>query len=899
MTLKVKKPIKAWNKVVKFKFSKLFKSMTKSVVSFWGLTPYHGLKDLIESLRAISLEDDLSGSAYRLILISIINSVYELLEENKDLLHHDLNELNKIYDSKDFIALLDRLENILEKSETTISESWFKSPTSIDVFGLFKTEYENWLLMFGLTTLQVDLIIDRLDSYFIWNLNNEWRSNYEAYNLIFQHLKTPFTNATKREIDWSTYESYLYKQIEEPVFEEVFSIKQVFIPPRGYVTTENKERIEKIGEHEYFEKELIVHDVFPFLKSWVEKPDHPLKIISGGPGSGKSTLTKMFSNELGSKRAAHILYIPLQHYNINKSLSESISELIRFEGILDFNPLEEIHSLTKKLVLVFDGLDELSKQGTLAKEVAKEFVNEVNRTLSIVNSSEIKLLCIITGRILSIQDQFSIRKSANNIINLLPYFVPKEDRESYVDKSNLLKDDHRKIWWKKYTKVKHGKSRAYPKNLQNASLIEITSQPLLNYLVALSYDRKKINFSKKTNLNEIYEDLIRSVFNRKYEKERHSALNELDISEENFIRILEEIAVSAWQNGEVRITTVQKINEHIKANKLSSLFKEFQKGAQAGITRLLTAFYFRQKGLDNLQHKTFEFTHKSFGEYLIARRLVRVLKLCLSRINEHKLDPDSGWDIPETLKRFIEITGQNTIDNYIYEFLKNEFKLLEKKHCIEYQDILVEMIQYVLNSAMPVELINPRLNSHLLERETANKAEENLFCLLHLSGTFSDKRIKIEWPDETSLGNLISRLNQSKKVGIRTYLSNMVIENQELSSRGLTMANFANSILRKVVFSGADLWGADFTNSIIENCNFYRASIHFAILHSTKLVYPKDYDSPSLTIGQLLSCKSLYNLKGLNEGVKSKILDINKDAFKKTQVPMDAIIKDHYINKYQ
>ena len=912
MKLKVKKPISKWNKLLKFNFSDFFKSITKSVVSFWGLTPYHGVKDLIDSLKSISFENDISGNAYKLILISIINSVYEILEQNKDKLSSKYQTLDKIYDSQEFIDLLDRLDTILGNTETTITNSWFKTPTKIDVYKKFKLEYKNWLILFGLTEPQTNLILESLDTYFIWNLNNEWRANFEEYNPIFQHLNTPFTDASKKEVEWMTYESFLSKQLEESVFEEMFSIRQVYIPLRGYLTNENKERIQKIGEHEFYKTEHIVCDVSTFLSNWIKSPDSHFKIISGGPGSGKSTLTKVLCSKIAKSKTAKVLYIPLQHYNINKGLPEALSELIHFEGILSFNPLEEIHNLKKPLLLVFDGLDELSKQGSFAVEVAKEFINEIKRTLSITNSNTTKLLCILTGRILSVQGQFHSNYSAKNIINLLPYYIPKENRLDYIDSSDLLRVDQRKVWWRKYLKAKHNKTGQYPKSLQKAALVEITSQPLLNYLVALSYQRKKVDFSKKTNLNLIYEDLISSVYNRNYEKKQHSALTELSFSESNFIRILEEIAFSAWQNGEVRTTTVKNINKHIKANKLSSLFNEFQKGAEAGIIRLLTAFYFRQKGIDQSQNKTFEFTHKTFGEYLVARRLVNLIGLMYKRINENKHDPDNGWDIEEGIKRFVELTGYNTIDNYILKFLRNEFRLLGKETNLNYQNILIEVIQYIDKNSVPVELINPRPDSFKISLDIANNSEENLFCLLSICGENSNELININWSKETSLGDMIRRLsnqkmshknrtsNQSGRNRICAYLSNMIIENQVITSRDLSRAIIRNSKLHKVVFAGSDLWGADFTNSLIEDCNFYRSSIYNANFRSCELKYSKDYPLPSVTLRQLYSCNSLRGLKGLPIKIRNKMKEKYEDIFKADYLPRhETLFHDEYITRYK
>jgi hypothetical protein len=45
-----------------------------------------------------------------------------------------------------------------------------------------------------------------------------------------------------------------------------------------------------------------------------------------------------------------------------------------------------------------------------------------------------------------------------------------------------------------------------------------------------------------------------------------------------------------------------------------------------GFSRLIAAFYFQATERDTVSGQAFEFTHKSFGEYLTARRLVREIR---------------------------------------------------------------------------------------------------------------------------------------------------------------------------------------------------------------------------------------------------------------------------------
>jgi hypothetical protein len=53
--------------------------------------------------------------------------------------------------------------------------------------------------------------------------------------------------------------------------------------------------------------------------------------------------------------------------------------------------------------------------------------------------------------------------------------------------------------------------------------------------------------------------------------------------------------------------------------------------------------------------KTFEFTHKTFAEYLTSLRLLRAIEQVSRRMSEHDEDKDSGWEVEESLFRWITL----------------------------------------------------------------------------------------------------------------------------------------------------------------------------------------------------------------------------------------------------
>ena len=125
----------------------------------------------------------------------------------------------------------------------------------------------------------------------------------------------------------------------------------------------------------------------------------------------------------------------------------------------------------------------------------------------------------------------------------------------------------------------------------------------------------------------------------------------------DFVRIFEDIGLAAW-HGDGRRTSVGEIESLCGRSGLREKLPVFEKGAEQGAVSLLAAFFFRHSGQLSSGERTLGFTHKSFGEYLTARRivqeLVRVVDTELAREPE---DRETAWNHQDALVRWVEVTG--------------------------------------------------------------------------------------------------------------------------------------------------------------------------------------------------------------------------------------------------
>ncbi|HEY9825123.1 MAG TPA: hypothetical protein V6D19_06725 [Stenomitos sp.] len=630
LSIKLSKPIPLLHKNVEANWRELFKAVGKATADTafgnWGNVAL----DAVDFTAALGLGTSEAELAWRLMYRSLVCAIASLLEVNRELLDCDPEK-------RDWTSLSDRLDVSMEGVELTLDEDFFQHPQQSSLLLAIRKPLEQWLreLVGREHEAQVKSMSARLPTYFIYALHEEW-AKHEAEYVALQPTETPFSDAEKRERSWAWYRAWLQKQIEEPMFLEAFGLKQVYVKPCAYY-----EQPEAKPEDEFHrridcsrERETrVVVELWDHLLAWLAQHDSrdAIRVISGGPGSGKSSFTKMFAAHVAETMAKPVLYIPLHRLNPAKDLIEAVGDYVAISKFLQHNPLDSKDG-EPELLIIFDGLDELAMQGRVGAEVAQAFIREVQSKVGLFNQQQTRLQVILSGREVVVQSNSDLFRKSGQVLHVLPYVVGVDERSNragvshkYLDEHRLLETDRRQEWWQGYGAASGLNYTQLPAELDQGNLTEITAQPLLNYLVALAYQGGRLSIDRDSNLNAIYQDLLSAVYERGWagKDARHPAVAQMSYGD--FERILEEVSLSAW-HGNGRTTTVQEIAAHCESGGLSRLLENFQEGAKSGVVRLLTAFYFRQSGQRETGDRTFEFTHKSFGEYLTARRLVRGLQ---------------------------------------------------------------------------------------------------------------------------------------------------------------------------------------------------------------------------------------------------------------------------------
>ncbi|MFN9886210.1 MAG: pentapeptide repeat-containing protein [Pseudanabaena sp.] len=783
--------------------------------------------DVVESSAALGLNAPIEETAWLLIYRATAKALLDLVRENINLM------IVQVPNEWDLGALTEIIDRSLESSELEISSEFFKRPKELLLVNLIVEVFEKWLQDFGITEVQAQMIAGRFPAYFTFALNKEWQERPKDYSKIQEALNTPFSQAIDRERGWRLYWAWLQKQVDRPMFAEAFGLNQVYVPLRGYYECRvEKQDSDRLREWIY---QRTVVDLANELEKWLKIRDRndSIRIITGSPGSGKSSFAKMFAAQQAELNR-YVLFVPLQSFNLTEDLIGALDKFVKEYGFLAANPLDP-EFREASILVIFDGLDELAKQGKVAAEVAQQFVDEVIRTVQSLNQEETRLQVIIIGRDLSVQEAESKFRQPKQILHLLSYILTREEQNEknvkYIDEQNLLSSDQRQEWWVRYGKSKGTDYIGLPNELSKDNLTPITAQPLLNYLIALSYEGKRINFSQETNLNTIYADLLDSVYERRYEQTGiHKSIQTID--KERFIGVLEAIAIACW-HGNGRTATVADIEKQCESCGLKETLHQFQQGEQnskSSVTRLLAAFYFRESNDLRGNEQTFEFTHKSFGEYLTAKHLMLELQSLYEELTERENNFRKGIDKQEALKRWAILCGATVIDDYLFRFILDEVKLKKLDDVRNWQKMLCGLIETLPECGMPMELLN--LGSFREMNRQAINAEMALLIFLNVCGFATLELSNIHWQNPESFNTWISRLrNQSVWNGIEINWLNL--RNCELPSANLSLISFFNVDFDGANLSHAYLSGTSFHSSNLKNVNLTGANISNSAIESS------------------------------------------------------------------
>ena len=813
---------------------------------------------------------------------SISLTVAQIVRELSEALVIFENENDAEVHVPELTSFADEIAPIINKHEIYLDDDFFRKPAEECVEDV-RQQFTSFLR--GVEGIP-DGFHDRIETlcepkkFRLYFLNTLRRTFVDEprFLVLEDRSSSPADSAALEEFQWQCYGEYLDTLQHEPIFGEAFGLRSIFVELRCYLESQIDSDDEPheddtktpVGTEPNPKRQRVVNLLIDELTGWLaqqrEKYDvgKAVRFISGGAGSGKSSTMKMHCNRLGDALGGPAVLIPLHEFDYQGTLSESLDRYCKRhmprlpEGLLDRD--------SGRLLLVFDGLDELSKAGRVGSAAAQDFVHYVRDQLRTTLPRGLELTVLFCGRPLSVSES-ELREDLPNTLHVLP-LIFKREGENYVaigdadEKADIVDWDQRDEWWAKFGEakgeVKGTRIKSFPKEIdQNEKLSSLTTQPLLNYFVALDY----LDGKTSSNIAELYDGMVDRVKRRTYSHAGEiEPTKSFKLSE--FVEFLEVVGISAFHNAG-RATTEEELKVYLtnkQRKRLQQEDKDSRRAITPGLMNVLVGFYTQaaQVGGD----RAFEFSHKSFGEYFAANWIIRRMGSIHTKMAE-----DDEFSVPSALKLWIQTFGRCRLTMEVNDFIRATLQAranTDSKSLLDWRETILELMGRVQRHGVPVDQKPSELwirddESGGVTFRTLNRVaircEVALFAM-HANICLAVHTANSDWSPETpdtpamepaslfasnsSLGDndasLLNALDWFNRIGCyrervaKESLSYLDLSGQLLLNIDLGRANLREAKLRRAKLSGANLSKADLSQADLSQADLSRADLSGAKL---------------------------------------------------------------------
>ena len=266
--------------------------------------------------------------------------------------------------------------------------------------------------------------------------------------------------------------------------------------------------------------------------------------------------------------------------------------------------------------------------------------------------------------------------------------------------------------------------------------------------------------------------------------------------------------------------------------------KKYQSEGKQEIANLFLAFYFKTvPGTDD----TFEFTHKTFAEYLTACRIVNHFVGLCDDIEYNKTKGEPKYS--QVLEDWLRICGQTAIVHDLYIFIRDEIAYRAKGEQFHekiraMQKNAAELIEYTVKCGMPCQVLGLPFKQ---QQEHARNAGKALLVIHSSLAEVTDEVSKIAWPKSNSAGEWITelrgqRLAPSDNIPINHIdFSDQIFHLCDLYEFNIRKSVFVGSLCYHTIFWGANLQGANFQEADLRETYLWGANLRGANLTGANL----------------------------------------------------------------
>lgn len=773
----------------------------------------------------------------------------------------------------------------------------------------------------------------------------------DYYAPLHEILNNPMSEGEQRDRAWQRHATWIRGLYERrPIFsidpDKRIPLRDVYQRLRAFWHDEvpDEDANDEPGHHrpDWQRKMLLrahVDHLHALMHAWLsETTATPLRIVAGGPGSGKSSFAKAFAVEVSDQTEWRAIFIELQNLAFDKGelerrigeylTSASVYSAIDPAGTAGFpqNPLSWRADASDPVLLIFDGLDELSASNETSAELSRTFVLEVNNYLVRANANTgiAPIRAIILGR--NTACELGVR-AANlplgtmiHVAALIPLEhhtdvgLPEhhnEERVQIFDPHTVREIDQRVEYWKRWAALTGVATATVPEAITSDVLEELNVEPLLLHLLIQS-GYTGDNWEKAAdNRNRVYWEIFNRVLTRNEDKTR---LNGKALATSDAMVALECMGLAAWRGG--GRTGGNDAFRELLERYSPRLYRTHSDNDLLSQHYIAVQFHTRQGFGDG-----YEFLHKSFGEYLTARALLSIAQVTARRMRDEE-EPETP---KEAARRWCSLVASAEMTDFVVNFVLDEARLLaEQKDILPIKDTLTQLFSWVQHHGMPV---HEGASGTYREIETAQRcAETALLTVLsalaracrRTGDNVTDSRavdappwsINVDWPrnssERGSISNrgsiaprrMLTRLGDAWEPAIRRSLGGLVLTDSWLSAlwlidADLSRANLSGSELILANFARADLTRANLKSAFLGDAHIRQATLTEADLTNADLTRANLADA-NLNDANLTDA----NLNGVDltatQNLTQEQVNSADGSKSKTKLPLGLTYPDHW-----
>ena len=698
---------------------------------------------------------------------------------------------------------------------------------------------------------------------------------FQRQSVLFSGLIESITGPTAepemREIAWQRHGAWCRSLFcESPIFSPSNDIdiplSHVYQRLRCYWNDKCEKKCDGDGEPLQY-RTATVGDLHETIYTWLNKltKGDTIRLIAGGPGSGKSSFAKAFATELLNEDTHRVLFVQLQGFQTaGSTLREVIGQHLEnnyhlktpheCEGFPD-NPLGWHGQDSRPLLMIFDGLDELTTNKDRETDITKKFVINLKYLLNDLNGEIPSAAAIVLGRDVAMNaalDDGGLR--LDNLIHMAPIREMTRDdlqlnknppdakiREGFdpvIDPRKLMEEDARKSYWDQWRRVQGTPQSEPPRAIYDERMSDLNVEPLLLHLLIISDfcgDRWK---EAANNRNLVYRNIFGKVLKRNKDKDLDAYKN---LDEKCFFELMEVFGLAAFRgNGRTGDHKEFKCLRKRYANHKTER-DIYSKLDGAKLENIALMVHSRQ----DTAGAGFEFVHKSFGEYLAALALLGAA----DRLQRLWHNDENDEDEFQLAKRWVNLVGTGELSNPVFRFLCDECHLWDAVLIEKTIKALTAIFDRTLRDGFPVQQavgISNTTTYRQMEHRQRCAEKAMLATITSLWSAWNKNRGSDETPLitlrqlETSRGaasKMIDRVFSptEREVGIRPTLSGLSLKGNDLYGICIPHATLNGSDLSGADLEGADLRGADLYCANLKGANLERANLRGAYLDNANL----------------------------------------------------------------